>query len=217
MSLTPELKSQCRQKLIQGLDQLQISYTEGQIDLWLGYLGLLNKWNRAYNLTSVRDPLEMVTRHLLDSLSVAPYINVDNLIDVGTGPGLPGIPLAIAYPEKSFSLLDSNGKRTRFMQQAKVELKLDNITIVQNRVEEHHPELAYQAVLSRAFASLSDMIKWTSHLCDEAGCFMAMKGHYPDEEISDLPEAYHVSESHQLSLQGSDVERHLLIISKTKA
>lgn len=215
MSLTSELKAQCRQKLIQGLDQLHISYTEQQIEQWLNYVGLLHKWNRAYNLTSVRDPLEMVTRHLIDSLSVAPYINADRLIDVGTGPGLPGIPLAIAYPEKNFSLLDSNGKRTRFMQQAKVELGLDNITILQSRVEEHQPEILYQAVLSRAFASLSDMIQWTSHLCDEAGCFMAMKGQYPDEEISDLAKAYHVTQSHQLSLPGSDVERHLVIISKT--
>lgn len=217
MSLTPVLQTQCQEKLIQGLDKLQIRYTEQQVEQWLGYVSLLNKWNSAYNLTSVRDPLEMVTRHLLDSLSIAPYLKVDQLIDVGTGPGLPGIPLAIAYPDKQFSLLDSNGKRARFMQQAKVQLKLSNITIFQSRVEEHQPKKPYQAVLSRAFASLSDMIQWTSHLCDKTGCFMAMKGQYPDEEINDLPKAYRVIESHQLSLPGSDVERHLVIISKTEA
>ncbi len=217
MSLEPVLFDQCRTVLTKGLDQLQIAYTDSQVESWLAYLALLHKWNRAYNLTSVRNPLDMVTRHLLDSLSVAPYIKAQRLIDVGTGPGLPGIPLAIAFPDKQFSLLDSNGKRTRFLQQVKVELKLSNINILQSRVEEHKPDNGYDGVLSRAFASLSDMIQWTSHLCHPDGCFMAMKGQFPDDEINQLPMGYKVAETHPLSLPGSDVERHLVIITTTAA
>lgn len=217
MSLSASCYQTCEQQLRSGLDQSKIHYSDQQIEQWLGYLGLLNKWNKAYNLTSVRDPIEMVSRHLLDSLSLVPFVEAEQLIDVGTGPGLPGIPLAIAFPEKHFSLLDSNGKRTRFLQQVKLELKLENIAILNGRVEDHQPDVPYQAVLSRAFASLADMINWTSHLCAAGGVFMAMKGQYPEAEINDLPDGFIVTEINPLHVPGSAAERHLVKISSSKA
>lgn len=215
MSLEASQQASCRTRLESGLKALGLSATEQQIQQWLGFLGLLLKWNRAYNLTALKDPLEMVDRHLIDSLSVAPYLQSKHLIDVGTGPGLPGIPLAIMFPEKQFSLLDSNGKRTRFLQQVKVELGLDNIQIFHGRAEQHQPQQGYGEVLSRAFASLNDMLQWTHHLCTDQGRFLAMKGQYPADEIESIPTAYQVEQVHPLTLPGSDAERHLVIITKT--
>lgn len=217
MSLSDSTLTTCQQQLESGLKQLSIGYTDQQLSQWLGYLSLLNKWNKAYNLTSVRDPIDMVSRHLLDSLSLVPYVEADQLIDVGTGPGLPGIPLAIAFPEKHFSLLDSNGKRTRFLQQVKVELTLNNIAIYNGRVEDHQPDQPYQAVLSRAFASLEDMINWTSHLCAKEGTFMAMKGQHPTEEIEQLPAGFKVMEINALHVPGSVAERHLVKITASNS
>ncbi len=137
---------------------------------------MLDKWNKAYNLTSVRDPNEMLIRHILDSIVVAPYLQGTRFIDVGTGPGLPGIPLAIVLPQAHFTLLDSLGKRVRFLRQVQHELKLDNIAPVQSRVEDFPAEPPFDGVISRAFASLNDMVSWCHHLPSETGCFYALKG-----------------------------------------
>ena len=154
MSVTP----QHAQELIQGAQQLNIALSESQQEQLLQYLGLLIKWNKAYNLTAVRNPDEMVSRHLLDSLSVVDCVQKygDHWLDVGSGGGMPGVPLAILFPERQFTLLDSNGKKTRFLTQVKLELKLDNLQVIHSRVEAYTPEQAFTGIISRAFSSLED-------------------------------------------------------------
>ncbi len=208
------MESQLRQQLETGIGRLGLSLSEHQLQQLLDYLGLLGKWNRAYNLTAVRDPAEMVSRHLLDSLSVVPFATGRRVIDVGTGPGLPGIPLAICYPQHAFTLLDSNGKKTRFLTQARMELGLQNVTVVNGRVEAHQPAEPYDQVISRAFSALQDMLAWTAHLCRPEGEFLAMKGLYPDDEVAALDPAFQVTASHALAVPGSEGQRHLLIIKK---
>lgn len=200
----------CTEKGIAGLN-LQLSET--QTGLLLRYLNLLVKWNKAYNLTAVRDPLEMINRHLIDSLSIVPYIDAKRLIDVGSGPGLPGIPLAICYPHLAVTTLDSNGKKTRFQLQAKAELGLENLTVVNERVENCNFE-PFDQVVSRAFASLQDMINWTHQLCREDGVFLAMKGLYPVDELSDLPDGYELKACHRLAVPETEGERHLLVLGR---
>ena len=216
MSIDQSLLEKCRLRLINGLNATKIEslLDESQSQKLLDYMQLLHKWNRAYNLTAIRDPLQMIDRHLLDSLTVGAYIKSDRIIDVGTGPGLPGIPLSILYPNKRFTLLDSNGKKTRFLQQVKMELGLQNIHIHNGRVESHQPEELYDEVISRAFASLQDMLTWTQMICAEKGRFLAMKGQYPTEELEQLPSEYKLVESHRLDVPGTEAERHLLIITK---
>lgn len=204
---------QLRNTLERGLDRMNLTLEAGQIDTLMAYLQMLIKWNKAYNLTAVRDPQEMVSRHLLDSLSVLPHIRDEALIDVGSGPGLPGIPLAICRPDLQITTLDSNGKKTRFQLQAKIELKLDNLTVVHERVEKYQVE-PFKQVISRAFASLEDMIHWTRHLCADDGVFLAMKGLYPDEELAALPTDIVVKDSHRLQVPDTDGERHLLILGR---
>ncbi|CAB0150874.1 Ribosomal RNA small subunit methyltransferase G [Pseudidiomarina piscicola] len=174
---------------------------------------LLDKWNKAYNLTSVRDPKQMLSRHIVDSLVVLPFLSGHRFIDVGTGPGLPGLPLAIVQPEKEFVLLDSLGKRIRFIRQVCHELGLNNVNAVQSRVEDYQPATKFDGVISRAFASLSDMLNWCQHLPASDGCYYALKGVYPQAEIASLPSDYKVNDVVQLSVPGHDAERHLVIIS----
>lgn len=180
----------------------------------ISYVEMLNKWNKAYNLTSVRDPNEMIVKHILDSLVVAPHLEGDNYIDVGTGPGLPGVVLAIAHPDKHFVLLDSLGKRIRFLNQVKLNLKLTNITPVQSRVEKYIPEIPFDGVLSRAFASLKDMVDWCQHLVDHSGCFIALKGQFPEQEIEQLPASIVYQDKVVLTVPELDAERHLIILKK---
>lgn len=180
----------------------------------ISYVEMLNKWNKAYNLTSVRDPNEMIVKHILDSLVVAPHLEGDNYIDVGTGPGLPGVILAIAHPDKHFVLLDSLGKRIRFLNQVKLNLKLTNITPVQSRVEKYIPEIPFDGVLSRAFASLKDMVDWCQHLVDHSGCFIALKGQFPEQEIEQLPASIVYQDKVVLTVPELDAERHLIILKK---
>ena len=196
-------------------DQSQ-TLTDIQVKLLLDYLRLLYKWNGAYNLTAIRDLEKMLHLHLLDSLSIIPFVKGVNVLDVGTGPGLPGIPLAIIYPERNFTLMDSNGKKTRFLFQVKNELGLDNVTEIQSRVEDYQPTKQFDAITSRAFTSLSDMVEKTAHLLEGNGRFYAMKGQYPDEELRVLPKHYNVVASHQLQVSGVDGKRHLIEIEKSK-
>lgn len=203
-----------RDILLNHCQQMAISLTDEQVEQLLKYHALLVKWNKAFNLTAVRSPLEMVSRHLTDSLSVLPHIDCQRLIDVGSGPGLPGIPLAICRPDLPITLLDSNIKKSRFQFQAKAELGLDNVEVVHERVEKFTPEQPFDAVISRAFASLQDMIHWTDHLCAEQGIFLAMKGMYPVEELEQLPASIQLRQSIPLQVPGTDGERHLLILGR---
>ncbi|MAA62031.1 16S rRNA (guanine(527)-N(7))-methyltransferase RsmG [Idiomarina loihiensis] len=196
------------------LDQAQIDLSEEQIERQLALVGLLDKWNKAYNLTSVRNPKDMLPRHIMDSLAVRKYLHGQRFIDVGTGPGLPGLPLAIAEPDKEFVLLDSLGKRIRFIRQVCHELKLTNVTAVQARVEDYQDEKQFDGVISRAFASLNDMLSWCEHLPAENGRFYALKGLYPQDELEQLPEQYKIESIEQINVPGIDASRHIVIISK---
>ncbi|MCR5948081.1 16S rRNA (guanine(527)-N(7))-methyltransferase RsmG [Salmonella enterica subsp. houtenae] len=203
-------------KLSRLLDEAGISLTDHQKTQLVAYVDMLHKWNKAYNLTSVRDPAEMVVRHILDSIVVAPYLQGQRFIDVGTGPGLPGIPLAIVLPDTHFTLLDSLGKRVRFLRQVQHELKLENITPVQSRVETYPSEPPFDGVISRAFASLNDMVSWCHHLPGEKGCFYALKGQLPADEIASLPDEFSVESVEKLRVPQLEGERHLVIIKSNK-
>ncbi|EJF2800762.1 16S rRNA (guanine(527)-N(7))-methyltransferase RsmG [Salmonella enterica] len=203
-------------KLSRLLADAGISLTDHQKTLLVAYVDMLHKWNKAYNLTSVRDPNEMLVRHILDSIVVAPYLQGQRFIDVGTGPGLPGIPLAIVLPDAHFTLLDSLGKRVRFLRQVQHELKLENITPVQSRVEAYPSEPPFDGVISRAFASLNDMVSWCHQLPGEKGRFYALKGQLPGDEIASLPDDFSVESVEKLHIPQLEGERHLVIIKSNK-
>ena len=200
-------------KLTSLLQAAKISLSDQQKQQLVAYVGLLDKWNKAYNLTSVRDPQQMLVRHILDSIVVAPHLEGARFIDVGTGPGLPGIPLAIVMPDAHFTLLDSLGKRVRFLRQVQHELGLTNIEPVQSRVEAFPSEPPFDGVISRAFASLEDMVNWCHHLPAKNGRFYALKGVRPDDEITSLPAGYSLDRVISLQVPQLDGERHLVIIT----
>ena len=208
--------TQHAQELTQGAQQLNVSLSELQHEQLLQYLGLLIKWNKAYNLTAVRNPDEMVSRHLLDSLSVVQYVEPygDHWLDVGSGGGMPGVPLAILFPERQFTLLDSNGKKTRFLTQVKLELKLDNLKVIHSRVEAYTPEQAFSGIISRAFSALEDFTHWTRHLGDLTTHWLAMKGVHPDDELQALPEDFRLESCQILKVPGCQGQRHLLILQR---
>lgn len=201
-------------KLSQLLKAANISLSDQQKQQLVGYVALLHKWNKAYNLTSVRDPQQMLIRHILDSVVVEPHLQGERFIDVGTGPGLPGIPLAIVCPQAHFTLLDSLGKRVRFLRQVQHELGLTNVTPVQSRVEAFPAEPPFDGVISRAFASLEDMLNWCQHLPGEKGCFYALKGVRPADEIASLPTGFALEKIESLHVPELDGERHLVVISR---
>ncbi|MCQ4106410.1 16S rRNA (guanine(527)-N(7))-methyltransferase RsmG [Erwinia persicina] len=203
-------------KLSALLKSAQISLSDQQKEQLVGYVSMLHKWNKAYNLTSVRDPEQMLIRHILDSIVVEPHLSGDRFIDVGTGPGLPGIPLAIVRPQAHFTLLDSLGKRVRFLKQVQHELKLSNIEPVQSRVEDFPAEPPFDGVISRAFASLTDMVNWCHHLPGSQGRFYALKGVMPEEEIAALPDGYRVENVTQLRVPQLEGERHLVVIAPSR-
>lgn len=196
--------------LQRGLRELAIDLDPLPQAQLIDYLSLLARWNKAYNLTAVRDQPAMVTRHLLDSLSIHEHLKGQRFIDVGTGAGLPGIPLAIASPERHFTLLDSNGKKTRFLVQVKAELKLTNVDVVHARVEDYRPDQGFDAVLSRAFASLGDMMRSCRHLLAPCGEFLAMKGQRPDDELRQLRSQIEQESVIPLVVPGLSEERCLL-------
>ena len=200
-------------KLRKLVAQTSLQLSDLQLQQLVQYVQLLDKWNSAYNLTSVRDPNEMLVKHIMDSLVVAPYLHGQRIIDVGTGPGLPGVPLAICCPDREFTLLDSLGKRVRFLNQVKLQLGLKNIHPVQSRVEDHHE--GYDSVVSRAFASLSDMLHWCRHLPVANGQFLAMKGALAQEEIAALPDFVKVVGNVELTVPELVGQRYLLVLEKT--
>jgi len=196
--------------LADGLASLDLALDAGQQEALLRYADLLVRWNRVFSLTAVRTPEEVVTRHLLDALVVLPHLHGRRLIDVGTGAGLPGLPLAIARPDLEVTLLDASAKRIRFVQQALIELRPGNAVVVRARVEEHRPEAPYDTVIARAFAGLSDMLSLCRHLVAADGEFLAMKGQHPDRELSDLPSGWRVVATVPLEVPGLDAARHLV-------
>lgn len=203
-------------KLSRLLAEAGISLSDQQQQQLVAYVEMLHKWNKAYNLTSVRDPNEMLVRHILDSIVVAPHLQGTRFIDVGTGPGLPGIPLSIVRPESHFTLLDSLGKRVRFLRQVQHELKLTNIEPVQSRVEDFPAEPPFDGVISRAFASLNDMVSWCHHLPGDTGRFYALKGQLPEDEIALLPAGLVVESIVELKVPHLEGERHLVIVKANK-
>ena len=203
-------------QLVALINETSLEVSDEQVALLIQYVELLHKWNKAYNLTSIRDPKDMVIKHLMDSLMVGPLLDGESFIDVGTGPGLPGIPLAILYPERSFVLLDSLGKRITFLRQVVFQLKLENVTPVKARVEQYHPEQPFDGVLSRAFSSLLDMVTWCDHLVSaEHGKFLALKGLYPNDEVAALPSNISVAKSHTIVVPRLEGERHLIELVKS--
>ncbi len=201
------------QLLSKGLTELGVVATEGQQEQLLAYLGLMQKWNKAYNLTAIRDSQQMLVRHLLDSVAIVPHVNSDELIDVGSGGGLPGIPLAILFPEQAITTLDSNSKKTRFQNQVRIELGLNNLEVIHGRVEAVE-DRQFGQVISRAFASIVDMVTLSHALLAEKGVFLAMKGRYPDAELAELPPQYVLQQSYELQVPGLDEERHLLVLGR---
>ena len=204
------------EELSTGARELGIALSEHQHAQLLAYLALLIKWNKAYNLTAVRNPDEMVSRHLLDSLSILAHVGDGaSWLDVGSGGGMPGIPLAIMFPGKQVTTLDSNGKKTRFQTQVKLELKLDNLHVVHSRAENFQPPEPFAGIVSRAFSSLEDFANWTRHLGDGQTRWLAMKGLHPADELVALPADFHLDSENALAVPGCQGQRHLLILRRT--
>lgn len=200
------------EQLQQLIDQTDLTISLAHQAQLVSLVELLNKWNKAYNLTSVRDPREMLVKHIMDSVVVSPHLDGNRFIDVGTGPGLPGLPLAILNPDKEFFLLDSLGKRIRFIKQVIHDLGLKNVTPVQSRVEEFQDNQGFDGVISRAFASLDDMLDWCHHLPHSQGKFYALKGVIPDAELAHLKAELALDVIHPLVVPELDGERHLVVI-----
>ncbi len=203
-------------KLALGLKQLNINLDLGQQKKLLDYLNLLSKWNQVHNLTAIREPEQMVTQHLLDSLSVLQFLpDIDALLDVGSGGGLPGIPLAVARPDLTVTLIDSSHKKTAFLRQAKAELDLVNLNVVCDRVETWKPNEKFPAVISRAFADIDEFARLTIHLIDREGVLLAMKGVYPFEEIDNLAKEFSLQKVAALQVPFMEASRHLVILKKS--
>lgn len=207
-----------RPVLESGLDALCIKLSKEQQNKIINYLIILSKWNSVYNLTAIRDPKEMMTHHVLDSLSAVPaFTEAQNVLDVGSGGGLPGMILAICYPDKKISMIDTVSKKTAFLNQAKAELGLNNVTVYSARVESLQVNQPFDVITSRAFSELNNFVNWSQHLLAEGGRFIAMKGVHPQGEMERLPEGWEVKEVRPLTVPGLDAERHLIFIQKTAA
>ena len=203
-----------KKELETGLNQLEIPFSQDHINQLLKFIDLLVKWNKVYNLTAVRKPEDMVSVHLLDSLSVLPYLDkFDRLLDIGSGAGLPGIPLAIFCPEQQFVLLDSNVKKTRFIQQAVIDLKLKNVEVAHDRVEKYHSDVPFDCITTRAFATIAETIKMAEHLLVEQARILFMKSNTAESELSELNSnfSYQIKE---LSVPGIEAKRSLVVLSR---
>lgn len=198
--------------LAAGLTALDLHFAPGASEKLLDYLALIEKWNRVYNLTAVRDCESMVTQHLLDSLSVVPHLTGTTLLDVGSGAGLPGIPLALARPDSSVTLLESNKKKSTFLKQAAIELELSNVEVAQARVETWAAPQRYDVVISRAFASVAEFVASSARHVADDGVLAAMKGAYPKDELNQLPAPYELISTIPLEVPGLRADRHLVLI-----
>jgi 16S rRNA (guanine527-N7)-methyltransferase len=199
-------------QLAAGIAALGLALPEGAEAKLLAYLALLDKWNRVYNLTAVRDAERMVSHHVLDSLAAVPFFLGETVLDVGSGGGLPGIPLAIARPELQVTLIDSIAKKTAFLLQAKAELGLENLNVVTSRVEDFRPVAGFDVITSRAFSDLKEFVTLTRHLLKPDGRWLAMKGLMPHEEIASLPDWVKVSANHALLVPRLEASRHLIVL-----
>lgn len=197
-----------------ALEKNKIVLSSYQCEQLVHYLELIQQWNRVYNLTAIIDPHEMVYLHIIDSLLIAPHLKGNRFLDVGTGAGLPGIPLAILHPEQSWTLLDKNNKKTRFLTQVAIELKLKNVKILHARVEDVSETALYDGIVSRALSTIALFTQTSSHLLAPTGHWYAMKGKYPEQELLELPSGFQMKERLALTLSGMAVERHLIIIGK---
>ena len=205
------------EQLEQGLAVMGVALPVPVREKLLAYVALLYKWNKTYSLTALREQEKAVSHHLLDSLSILPFVPNGSLLDVGSGGGMPGIPLAIVRPEQRVTLLDSNSKKSAFLQQAAIELGLSNISVHGGRVEQYHPAVGFAAITSRAFAELGDFVGLTRHLLAPEGVWLAMKGVWPHDEISRLPADVRVEAVHALPVPGVDGERHLVVMRRRAA
>lgn len=178
------------------------------------YLELMQTWNKVYNLTTITNPRDMVYLHIIDSLAIQPYLHGTRMLDVGSGAGLPGLPLAIINPQQHWVLLDKNNKKTRFMTQAIAELKLSNVEAAHHRCEDFQPELCFDSILSRAFGTLGLFVETTEHLLCDNGIFIAMKGKYPQDELVDIPKHFGIQTVASLKIKGMDIERHVVCLKR---
>lgn len=202
-------------RISDGLVQLDLAASSEQLNLLKACIEQLSKWNKAYNLTAIRESDKMVILHLFDSLSILKKLQPGRLLDVGTGPGFPGIPLAIMDPNREFYLLDSNGKKTRYIKQLIHELGLTNVTVLDTRVEQWQPEQPFDVIVSRAFASLTKMVSLSEHLLAPQGYWQAMKGEFHQEEVNQMPSRVSVISVDPLEVPGLEAERHLITIKKS--
>ena len=202
-------------QLARGLMAMNTCVSQEQQEKLLAYLDLLYKWNRVYSLTALKEDDQAVSHHLLDSLSILPFVPTGNLLDVGSGGGTPGIPLAIARPELAVTLLDSNTKKAAFLRQAAIEVGLNNIAVHSGRVEQYHPDTGFAAITSRAFAELADFVSLSKHLLAPGGRWLAMKGVRPEEEMAHLPDDVGVDAAYPLTVPGINGERHLVVLRRT--
>lgn len=198
-----------------GMAELALAPSPSALETLLDYIELLARWNGTYNLTAVREPLAMVTSHLLDSLAIAHFVRGARLADVGSGAGLPGIPLAIVAPELQVTLIDSNGKKSRFLREAARALQLGNVRIEAQRVEALHGE--FDTVTARAFAALADLVRLAGHLLGPGGILLALKGQLHKDELLDLPAGFVVAEVQALQVPGLAAARHAVIIQRSQA
>lgn len=212
--IPPPADIEAAETLARGLSALNIPLAAGDQMSLLAFLSLMQKWNRVYNLTAITNLREMLVRHLLDSLAIAPHVGGHRVLDVGTGPGLPGLPLAIALPHVQFTLLDSVAKKTRFVIQVISELGLNNVTVETARVERYHPPALFDVVISRAFSGLAEFVTAAGAHCLPDGRLLAMKGRYPVDELEALPPAYHLEKAVRLSVPGLNEERHALFLRR---
>lgn len=219
MSNTADLNNLTR-TLEEGAKSMGLALSAAQIDKLMAYQALLAKWNKVYNLTALRDPAQMVTHHLLDSLSaVSAFAGAQRVLDVGAGGGLPGIVLAIwaaeAQPQMQITLVDTVSKKTAFLNQVKAQLHLGNVSVLHARVEQLPVEQQYDVITSRAFAELKDFVRWSNHLLQQGGKYIALKGVLPQEEIDRLPAGWTVQQVQPLQVPGLDAERHLIFMERT--
>ena len=203
-----------RQKLQSGLKEMGLDLSGEQQDKLLAYVEMLKKWNKTYNLTALRDESQIISHHLLDSLTLPPYLEgAQTMLDVGSGGGQPGIPAAVCRPDLQITLLDANTKKTSFLQQAAIELELKNVRVVSGRVEAVQG-LRADVITSRAFAELADFVNWTTHLLQDGGCWAVMKGVYPAAEIDRLPDSVCVERVDKIRVPQLNAERHMVILRK---
>ena len=216
MSFSPSQLDRYLDEIKTGCRSLGIETNGDKLAAYIDYLTLFEKWNRAYNLSAIRKSDDMPGKHILDSLSVLPHLQGDTFVDVGSGGGLPGIPLAISLPDKHFTLLDANGKKTRFLFQVKQALKLDNVSVENRRVEEFRPETPFDGLICRAYSSINGIIDTAGHLHAKEGKIFAMKGLIPTDELSELQKHYIVEAIKKLDVPGVTGERNLIVLAMRK-